>query len=728
VGFHIDSAAHRASARPRRERVGPLALALALALLIAPAILPASHAVLADEKAKPADVFDDAGDEKDNAKKDTAGDKGKEKDKAKAADVFDDADDKDTPKKADEKKADEKDKGKKAAEKKADAKEEDKDKDTNKEKAKGKADEKAKPKPKADETPKAPAVSDRDTIGFTQENVASQMTELEERMFRLSEALRGLEPENASRLRLALKFSREEQILDQMRETHKFLKDAQLSKAETEVRELLAKLEHLRNLLLAEDLDFQLKMARLRQMRETLGQVERIVKEERRELGWSRFAIDQRKALARVVARRPDLESLVRDQKAVIADTKEASRKSDDEAKEARASIRDRETKLRNATVALANDPLFADLQPPHLRRAETSLGDASSLLEGTDLDATVAAEERALVLLEQELTRLNDQATQSEKTVAEAEFRRREVDQSKNRGTTDTLAEVSARLGDAGVALRKDLIRASGAMRSAEQGLAKAAAEPAADDQSAALEVLLKSREDLSRSVEKLLVELRTELQARLIAELTEMHESQAFIRESTQAQAPRVLQKSRTALIAMAGLAKKESELAERTEHLLALVEETEFGIALPTALRVIGRELGTVSELLKAGNVAESTIALEVRIEEDLLGLLQAIRRLPPTTPPSPGTPLPSDPRERERELNRLVAELKMIRLLQTRLNDDTVGVDKTRPNAASASTLPPALKREVEALEASQDEIRESLAKIAERLETSEDNPQ
>ena len=165
-------------------------------------------------------------------------------------------------------------------------------------------------------------MSDRDTIGFTQENVAAQMTELEERMFRLSEALRGLEPENASRLRLALKFSREEQILDQMRETHKLLKDAQLSKAETEVKELIAKLEHLRNLLLAEDLDFQLKLARLRQMRETLGQLDRIVKEERRELGWSRFAMEQRKRLARFTTRRPDLEALVRDQQAVIADTK----------------------------------------------------------------------------------------------------------------------------------------------------------------------------------------------------------------------------------------------------------------------------------------------------------------------------------------------------------------------------------------------------------------------
>src|SRR5688572_27281548 len=51
---------------------------------------------------------------------------------------------------------------------------------------------------KAGSEKKDGAVSDRDSIGFTQENVSAQMTELEERMFRLSEALRSLEPENAS--------------------------------------------------------------------------------------------------------------------------------------------------------------------------------------------------------------------------------------------------------------------------------------------------------------------------------------------------------------------------------------------------------------------------------------------------------------------------------------------------------------------------------------------------
>ncbi len=187
---------------------------------------------------------------------------------------------------------------------------------------------KDKDKKPADAAKSAPEtkITDRDTIGFSQQNAASQMNELEERMFRLSEALRGLEPENASRLRLALQFSREEQILDQMRETHKLLKDAQLSKAETEVKELIAKLQHLRNLLLAEDLDFQLKLARLRQMRETLAQLEHIIVEEKRELGWSRFALAERKRLERSTARQPDLAALVRDQEAIIADTKNASK------------------------------------------------------------------------------------------------------------------------------------------------------------------------------------------------------------------------------------------------------------------------------------------------------------------------------------------------------------------------------------------------------------------
>ena len=51
--------------------------------------------------------------------------------------------------------------------------------------------------------------------------------------------------------------------------------------------------------------------------------------------------------------------------------------------------------------------------------------------------------------------------------------------------------------------------------------------------------------------------------------------------------------------------------------------------------------------------------------------------------------------------------------MIRLLQSRLNDDTVEVDTGRPKRRS---LPPALRREIEALKASQEEIRDTLRRV------------
>ncbi len=169
---------------------------------------------------------------------------------------------------------------------------------------------------------------------------------------------------------------------------------------------------------------------------------------------------------------------------------------------------------------------------------------------------------------------------------------------------------------------------------------------------------------------------------------------------------------------MLLVVGLSRKEGELAERTERLRALSEETEFGIALPTSLRVLGREMQKIQGWLNEGDASTRTVLLEKRVEQDLLGLLEAIRRLSPTTPPPPGSPLPTEPRARERELNRLIAELKMIRLIQTRLNDDTVDVDHDAPRSAA---LPPDLKREIETLRDQQTEIRDSIAKLSKRFE-------
>ena len=196
------------------------------------------------------------------------------------------------------------------------------------------------------------------------------MNELEERMFRLSEALRGLEPENASRLRLALKFSREEQILDQMRETHKLLKDAQLSKAETEIKELIAKLQHLRNLSSPKISTSSSSWRGCARCARHSPSSSASSRKSSRELGWSRFALAERKRLGAIATRRPDLEALIRDQQAVIADTKNCG-KGTKPTKDAHTPIREREAKARTAAAAAGDRPVVRrpSAAPPAPRR-----------------------------------------------------------------------------------------------------------------------------------------------------------------------------------------------------------------------------------------------------------------------------------------------------------------------------------------------------------------------
>src|SRR5262249_8528658 len=157
----------------------------------------------------------------------------------------------------------------------------------------------------------------------------------------------------------------------------------------------LAKLEHLRRLLLAEDLDFQMKLARLRQMRETLGQLERIIKEERRELAWSRSAVDGQAELTELRKHPAGLAALVGDQEKTLAGTRSAQKaESATSRKDACEVNRSRELDIQKRTGKLAADPLFANLQPPYLKQADAPLFDAITYLAAADSGAAAGSEQ----------------------------------------------------------------------------------------------------------------------------------------------------------------------------------------------------------------------------------------------------------------------------------------------------------------------------------------------
>src|SRR5262245_32234269 len=161
-------------------------------------------------------------------------------------------------------------------------------------------------------------VGKNEELSFLQAKVTAQMGELEERMFRLSEALKGLEPENASRLLIGLKYAREELIQLQMKEVQLALSALKYSDAVVEEKQLLAKLQRLEQLLLSPDLDFQLQLERLRLMRDLRRRLDGAIKEEEREKAATDQAAAIEKQLEALREKMATLEELIKRQTAHV--------------------------------------------------------------------------------------------------------------------------------------------------------------------------------------------------------------------------------------------------------------------------------------------------------------------------------------------------------------------------------------------------------------------------
>jgi hypothetical protein len=135
------------------------------------------------------------------------------------------------------------------------------------------------------ETPplKPVGTTETDRMEFTQKNVQAQMQELQERMFRLAELTKEAEPDNSTRLLLAVRKAREELIIEQMKEILEKLASKDLTNATAETKAVLVKLNDLRALLIATDLDLQLQLARLRALNAVIKKVDTAIREEKKQ-------------------------------------------------------------------------------------------------------------------------------------------------------------------------------------------------------------------------------------------------------------------------------------------------------------------------------------------------------------------------------------------------------------------------------------------------------------
>ncbi|HUY32671.1 MAG TPA: hypothetical protein VMV69_07795 [Pirellulales bacterium] len=568
---------------------------------------------------------------------------------------------------------------------------------------------------------KSEAVSLADVLSFRQEKVAAEMTELEERMFRLSEALKALEPENSSRLMLGLKFAREELILHQMKEAQKYLAKMSLDEAAAEEKVLLGKLQRLHDLLLSTDLDFQMQLEKLRAIREILRQLDKAIQEEDRERGLSRETADKEKEFEGLRKKRATLDELIQreeghiEQGGKLADVKELSTSD----QEAVGKLAEEQAGTRTATQVLAQEQAKAGKESPkessNLGEAEGKMGQAGEKLEKKEASAALPDQKEALAALEREREATDEQMRKLAKELAEADFNRMKRDQNQNRKLNEGITSMVRDLGETGAGALGELVRADGSMGNAENQLGDRDAESASGQQKEAEDSLKYAKQQLEEEAEKLLDQLRAEVKRRVLEGLTLMLERQIAVRESTQLLGPKAAAGSRNALTSLVGLAKSEGRIVEVANELITLVEETEFGIALPAALLVVRDAMSDVQVMLADGDGSQPVVEDERQIEADLESLLAAMKQMPSSK--MSNRKGQKGQRNRERELNRLIAELKLIRLLQVRTNRRTVDVDKARP-AVDADALSAGIKRRIEELADQQDQVRDATQRLSE----------
>ncbi len=437
----------------------------------------------------------------------------------------------------------------------------------------------------------ATALKPTDKLEFEQEKATAHMRELEERMYRISEMIRQTEQDHSARLILALQKSREDLLLEQMKEIRGLINAGKLDEAAAQQAKVVTKLEELRQLLLSNDLDLMLKLDRLRKLTDAIARADKLAKEE-----------------ARLAA---ESDKLGKQDK---ADPKDVDQAKKDEQKNA------------DATAALKSD---VERLVPNSSPAPGKLGDAG-----------------------------------------------------------------------------KSMKDAQGKMSQGKPGEAKSDQDKAAED-------IKKAKESLEDERQKLLEELQAQVRAQVNEALTQMLEKQKKIRESTEALANQMKPGNTAVVIAVRKLSGGETELVEIAEKTIVLVEQTEYSLAMPLALRSIQREMKGVVGGLDASRADAKVIAQEKEVERQIMALQETLKEQAKQQEEA-DSQSEGEPKKSEDKMAKLIAELKIARALQSGVNGQTKEADGQRP--ADGHTPEGEIKKRIEGVRDREGDVRDLMKRL------------
>ena len=358
-------------------------------------------------------------------------------------------------------------------------------------------------------------------------------------------------------------------------------------------------------------------------------------------------------------------------------------------------------TKLEDLKKLLTSTDLDLQMQLDRLRRLNAAIG---------KLDAGIREEKRQ----RDQSGEFAKQGHLDPKALAGPQD-----EQKHNRQASESIAESLKDLGAAPAKAADTLGNAAQSMSLAEGRLAAANPADAQGLQDQAAHTMQSARDQLEQERQKVLDELQAQVRKQVIMSLTEMLDRQKSVDGATQAQvkaqgpATRNSSDIEQAQKRVRLLAPAEDAIVRIADQTVELIEAAEFSVALPPALKEIRGRCAAVADALRDGVADQPLVQRQINIEQDLQDLLDTFKELAA----QPGDP--SKCRGCKGNKNKLLAELKVLRLLQARVNQRTLALD-ARPKDASSA-------REIAELRDRQQDIQMATQKIDQEI-TGGDNSQ
>jgi hypothetical protein len=505
------------------------------------------------------------------------------------------------------------------------------------------------------------------SLNSSQEALQRQYRRFEEGLYRIAESLRKTDPERADLLLRAIGKSKEERIVTQMNELSALLRDKKLGDAIEKQEDLIGNLQIILDLLLSEDRQKELQEEQKR-IKAYLEEVNKLIGKEKGNRADNERGVP-----------RDDVEAL---QQKIREQTEQLQQKisKDDAAKNAKSQAKPgaRPTegpspdksgagKSGESPDGKPSDPKSEGAQPGEEKSGEPKPGENKP---GENKPGEQKPGEKG--------TESKPSESKPGESPAGEPKPGEQAQGSPQAGKPSQTPPQPGESGQSGPKTpgREELERAREAMERALENLKKNKRQDASDDQDDAVAELQRAKEKLEEILRQLREEEKERFLAMLEARFQRMLAMELLVYDATvKLSRGSAADQSRQSARGLQ-LARQQDEIALEATKAVTLLREEGTAVAFPEAVEMMRDDMRQAGKRLERTDVGEITQSIERDIIDALEEMIDALQKeMEKSKKKDQQQQQQQDGQQQDQELVDKLAELKMLRTLQLRINNRT-----------------------------------------------------